>query len=142
MAAAAAFPKALIYGAVAAILGSIGYAMVWSLGFMISFVAIGIGWLVAKAMLAGSGGLSGRLYQIAAAGMTYLAVSCGKLILPALAQSRAHHPYPVLTLLEWAVFGPFLRLSGGPRAIAGIIILGVGVHYAWRATAGQGATSR
>jgi hypothetical protein len=73
----AAFVRALVYGIGAAVLGIIGYALVAILlqGWVISYMSIGVGWLVGTAMMKGSNGLGGRRYQIAATLLTYAAVS-------------------------------------------------------------------
>jgi hypothetical protein len=44
-------------------------------GLMIGYVALALGYVVAKAIKMGSGGMGGRRYQIAAALLTYAAVS-------------------------------------------------------------------
>jgi hypothetical protein len=72
----AAFTSALLYGIGAAILGMILYALFEIVtGIAIGYLAIGVGYLVGKAMKRGSGGRGGRRYQIAAALLTYAAVS-------------------------------------------------------------------
>jgi hypothetical protein len=73
----AAFVRAVAHGIGAAILGMIGYALIAILlqGWVISYMSIGVGWLVGTAMMRGSKGVGGRRYQIAAAVLTYAAVS-------------------------------------------------------------------
>src|ERR1700685_3431899 len=73
----AAYVRALAYGIGAAVVGMIGYSLIASLlqGWVISYMSIGVGWLVGTAMMKGSNGLGGRRYQIAAAFLTYAAVS-------------------------------------------------------------------
>ena len=139
--APATFPLALLYGAIAAILGSIGYALVASLGFMISIVAIGIAWLIAKAMMTASRGIGNRSYQIAAVLLTYFAVSFGEL-LPLLWRAHQQHGASLAILLnpvvlKYVLFGPFLELQQGLNAIIGIVIIGIGMRTAWRMAAGS-----
>ena len=136
-----AFPLALVYGAVAAIVGAIGYGMVSSFGFMISIVAIGIAWLIAKAMMTASGGVGNRSYQVAAALLTYFAVSCGELV-PALWRAHlfgSHLPGVLLNpiVLKYLLLGPFLELQSGINGILGLIILFIGLRAAWRLAAGS-----
>ena len=71
----AAYVRALTYGIGAAVVGLIGYALIAILlqGWVISYMSIGVGWLVGTAMMKGSNGVGGRRYQIAAA----LADLCG-----------------------------------------------------------------
>jgi hypothetical protein len=73
----AAYVRALTYGIGAAGVGLIGYALIAILlqGWVISYMSIGVGWLVGTAMMKGSNGVGGRRYQIAAALLTYAAVS-------------------------------------------------------------------
>ena len=73
----AAFVRALAYGTGAAVAGLAGYALIAILlqGWVISYMSIGVGWIVGTAMIKGSNGIGGRRYQIAAAALTYAAVS-------------------------------------------------------------------
>jgi hypothetical protein len=73
----AAFVRALAYGVGAAAAGLVGYALIAILlqGWVISYMSIGVGWLVGTAMMKGSNGAGGRRYQIVAALLTYAAVS-------------------------------------------------------------------
>src|SRR5580700_573741 len=73
----AAYVRALAYGIGAAVVGLVGYALIAILlqGWVISYMSIGVGWIVGTAMIKGSDGVGGRRYQIAAALLTYAAVS-------------------------------------------------------------------
>ncbi|MFZ0275382.1 MAG: hypothetical protein WA254_16810 [Candidatus Sulfotelmatobacter sp.] len=73
----AAFVRALAYGTGAAAAGLAGYALIAILlqGWVISYMSIGVGWIVGTAMIKGSNGIGGRRYQLAAAVLTYAAVS-------------------------------------------------------------------
>jgi hypothetical protein len=72
----AAFVRAMVFGAGAAIAGLALYAVFGIVtGLMIGYVSLAVGWLVGTAMMKGSGGLGGRRYQIAAVLFTYAAVS-------------------------------------------------------------------
>jgi len=133
------FPKALLFGAGAAIVGSIGYALISLTGFMVSIVAIGIAWLIAKAMMTATGNVGGRQYQIAAMILTYFAVSCGELI-PPLSKALSHGASVMILanplVLKFALLGPFLELQGGFNGAIGLLILGIGMMAAWRYAAG------
>jgi hypothetical protein len=73
---AAHYPRALLFGIGAAIVGMIGYAAFEiATGWIIGYVSLAVGWLVGKAMLKGSNGFGGRRYQVTAALLTYAAVS-------------------------------------------------------------------
>jgi predicted lipid-binding transport protein (Tim44 family) len=72
----AAFTTALLCGAGAAIAGLALYATIEIFtGLISSLVSLAIAWMVGTAMMAGSKGIGGRRYQIAAMLLTYAAVS-------------------------------------------------------------------
>ena len=138
------FTQALLYGIGAAIVGSLAYA-----GFTIvthieiGYVALGVGYLVGKAMLAATGGVGGRRYQIAAAVLTYLSVSMAAVpeILYSvhkqgteLSQIGAHG---MLVLARYGAISPFLGLTEGIGGFLGLFILFIGMRAAWSLTAGR-----
>jgi hypothetical protein len=142
-----AFAKAFVLGLGAAALGSVGYGVVALSGFMVSIVAIGIGWFVARAMMTGSGGIGGRPYQIAAALLTYFAVSCGQVLhfwwvmrsrLAALDGTFGNHPLWLAEIfIRDALIGPFLAVGRSPfNGAIGLLILFFGLQAAWRIAAG------
>jgi len=132
LAAGEAFPMAVLLGTVAALICTMAYAFVWSFGFMLSIVVIGFAWVIVKAMMVVSRGYGGKLYQIVAVLLTYLTVTCGKLVLPV--WTAAHHgrPIPLPTILEWVAIGPILRLQTGVNGILGIFVLGYAIRMAWK----------
>ena len=72
----AAFVRALLFGIGASIVGMALYAAFAILtGIIIGYASLAVGWMIGKAMLAGSRGAGGRRYQITAVVLTYLAVS-------------------------------------------------------------------
>ncbi|KAA6464877.1 hypothetical protein DYQ86_02670 [Acidobacteria bacterium AB60] len=72
----AAFARALLLGGGAALVGMALYAaFTIATSFYFGYIALGVGWLVAKAMLKGANGIGGRRYQIAAVLLTYFAIS-------------------------------------------------------------------
>ena len=72
----AAFARALLMGGGAALLGMALYAaFTIATNFYFGYIALGVGWLVAKAILKGSNGIGGRRYQISAVLLTYAAIS-------------------------------------------------------------------
>ncbi len=148
LASRAAFPKALAYGFAAAMVGSLGYGIIALSGFMVSIVAIGMGWLIAKAMMSASNGFGGRQYQVAAAVLTYFAVSCGRVwrLLWAIHERLAAdggrfgtHPLWLAEIVgREAVLGPFLALTRSPlNGGLGLLILFFGVRTAWQLAAGS-----
>lgn len=71
-----AFVRGILFGIGGAILGLLLYsAFAIITGLVIGYVALAVGWIVAKAIKMGSKGIGGRRYQIAAVALTYGAVS-------------------------------------------------------------------
>jgi hypothetical protein len=70
------YARALLFGAGGAIAGLIVYAAFGILtGLVAGYLSLGVGYVVAKAMMMGSRGVGGRRYQWAAVLLTYAAVS-------------------------------------------------------------------
>jgi hypothetical protein len=139
----AAFSTAVVYGIGAAIAGLAFYAgFTIAFHFYIGYVALAVGWLIGKAMMAGSKGIGGRKYQIVAALLTYFAISLASVpILLAEAYEKG-------TEIDWANFAgvlvvygiasPILDLAGGMAfGLIGLLILFVGLRIAWRLTAAK-----
>ena len=135
------FGKSLLFGTVAAIAGALGYGLIGLSGWMVAIVAIGVGWLVAKAIMTGSQGIGGRKYQITAILLTYFACSTGDLldyIWLGHADFAAHHAiYVAIFSAITVLLGPFLALSNPFNGALGLIILWVGMRTAWRLAAGS-----
>jgi hypothetical protein len=116
-----------------------------------------VGFIVGKAMSVGSGGVGGRRYQIVAVLLTYLAVSLSAVPI-AIHQMRQHRAQVqsteaaapqsgaanvakaagVLALI--GIASPFLDLQDPVHGIIGLVILFVGIRFAWRFTAGRTVT--
>jgi hypothetical protein len=72
----AALVRGLLFGVGGALVGLILYSAFGIItGLVIGYVSLAVGYIVGKAILKGSGGIGGRRYQIAAAILTYAAVS-------------------------------------------------------------------
>ena len=66
---------ALLYGLGAAAAGTLVYFLVlWLSGYEVGLIAILVGWLVGKAVFAGSGNIGGRKYQVLAVALTYCSI--------------------------------------------------------------------
>ena len=139
-ASTAAFPLALVYGAAAAIVGAIGYALVGLTGFMVSIVTIAIGWVIAKAMMTATRGVGGQPYQVAAVLLTYLSASVGRVLDILFAAHRQGYnlgQVSPLFIVKYSLFGPFLRLASDPGwGLLGLLILFYGLRTAWQMAAG------
>jgi hypothetical protein len=72
-----AFVRGFTFGFGGFLIGLIAYSTITILlqGFTIGYFSFGVGFIVGKAMMMGSKGIGGRRYQIAAAILTYAAVS-------------------------------------------------------------------
>jgi hypothetical protein len=150
----AAFVRALVFGIAGAVVGFALYVFVaLATGLSIGFVSLAVGFIVGKAMHLGSGGVGGRRYQIVAALLTYIAVSMSAVPI-AIHQMQQHQPHAqvgattkqsqphnlakaigVLALV--GVASPILDLQNPTHGIIGLIILFVGMRFAWRFTAGR-----
>jgi hypothetical protein len=138
----AAFVRALLFGVVAAIAGLALYAAFEiATSLVIGYLSLAVGWMVGKAMMAGSKGMGGRRYQIAAVLLTYAAVS-----LAAIPVIIYHSEFPdgVMAVFgQLALYGiasPFLALQDPLHGLIGLVILSVGIRIAWRITAGTKIT--
>jgi hypothetical protein len=70
------FVRGVLFGIGGALLGLAIYAAVAiATGFVLGLVSLAVGYIIARAILMGSGGRTGRRYQIVAALLTYAAVS-------------------------------------------------------------------
>ncbi len=143
----ARFFSALRLGALAAVAGCVGWIVISKVtGYEIGIVAIGVGYLVGKAVRQGAGGFGGRRYQIMAVLLTYSAIAFASL--PALfaAISEQHHAaqhvaaaqpsllgylWAWVLLLSIAFASPFLA---GAKNFMGLIIICIGLYEAWKLT--------
>ena len=156
----AAFVRALGFGIAGAVAGFALYVIfALTTGLVIGWVSLAVGFIVGKAMSFGSGGVGGRRYQVTAVLLTYLAVSMSAVPI-AIHQMRQHQAQTqsqapaqsgektavlksphmnlaralgVLTLL--GIASPFLDLQNPVHGLIGLVILFVGIRFAWRFTA-------
>jgi hypothetical protein len=138
------FTRATLFGIGAAVVGLAGYAaFTMATHFYLGYLALGVGWLIAKAILKGSNGIGGRRYQILAVTLTYAAISLAEV--PILLQRILQNPKIHLSLavlleriwprLLWiGIASPFLNLRGGFSGAIGLFILFIGLRIAWTMT--------
>jgi hypothetical protein len=87
----AAFVRGVLFGVGGAILGLILYAAFGIItGLVIGYVSLAVGYIVGKAIKLGSRGMGGRRYQIAAAILTYAAVSMAAVPMGVAQYIKAH----------------------------------------------------
>lgn len=175
-----AFVRAVLFGIGAAVLGLILYAAFEIItSITIGYAALAVGWIIGKAMVAGSGGIGGKRYQIVAVLLTYAAVSMAAV--PVAIHYFREHPEQIhgksaqrgapsspdsspdsldsspssgtesapvrekpsfgAAMAQLALLGlasPFLDLTRDPiGGLIGLVILFVGMRFAWRFTAGR-----
>lgn len=143
----AAFSAALVYGIGGAIIGMAVYSgFVIATGISIGYLALAVGWIVAKAILMGSKGVGGSRYQAAAVVLTYLAISLSSIVI--------HFGYPLMhpdvsvpvrspsELLLMGLASPILRVMSSPTGFLGLVILFVGLSIAFRMTKARGTGAR
>ncbi len=143
----AAYVRALAYGIGAAVVGLIGYAVIAILlqGWVISYMSIGVGWIVGTAMMKGSNGVGGRPYQIAAALLTYAAVSMAAIPIWIHFAGGGQSHLSLANIGSWlgpvvwlGLASPFIQLSGNPFwGAMGLLILFFGIRIAWRIAQGR-----
>ena len=147
--------RAALFGAGAALLGTIVYFAVLALsGYEIGIIAVGVGWLVGKAVRKGGYGCGGWKLQALAVGLTYCSIVGSYVPLamrtivarqnqsvaasaegPALQAPASSGETGVglglglLLLFGYALAAPFLA---GFRNILGLFIIGLGLYEAWR----------
>lgn len=151
----AAFVRALVFGVGGALAGFALYVIfALATGLVIGWVSLAVGFIVGKAMHIGSRGVGGRRYQIAAALFTYLAVSLSAVPI-AIHQIREHRaqsqtsgnlapaseatniPKLIGSLALLGIASPILDLQNPAHGLIGLVILFIGIRFAWRFTAGR-----
>jgi len=140
-----AFTRALLFGIGAAAVGLVGYAaFTIATNFYIGYVALGVGYIVARAMKFGSGGRGGRPFQIVAVILTYLAIALAEIPI-ALWEVRAHLPSGrmlavAIRLLPIGLTSPIREMRDPIHGLINLVILYVGLQIAWRGTAAPRVT--
>ncbi|HWZ89830.1 MAG TPA: hypothetical protein VNW92_13300 [Polyangiaceae bacterium] len=136
------FLGALQYGALAAAAGCLGWILVSKItaalsgdgrSMQIGFVAIGVGYLVGKAVRKGAGGQGGPRYQVLALFLTYSAIALASLpdVLEVVRSSPNGERASLPGLIFFAYELPFL---GGTQNIIGLFIIAIGLYEAWKLT--------
>jgi hypothetical protein len=135
-----AFGRALLFGVGAAVLGLILYATFMIVtGISLGYATLAVGWMVGKAMVKGSNGVTGRRYQIAAALLTYVASTLARV--PVWIHYRPQLIGYIGTLAPRALIFPFIRFGDNPiGGLIGLVILFAGVSIAVRLTAQKPVT--
>ena len=130
---------ALLLGLIGAAIGCALYAGFEILtNITIGYLALLVGFIVAKAMMMGSKGVGGRQYQITAVLLTYAAVSMAAVPVGLNATHLSVSDIPLTKLIQIGLTSPFLELQADTfHGVIGLVILFVGMNIAWKLTAGK-----
>ncbi len=120
---------ATAYGLVAAAVGmGLYFGIRWVTGgWEFSLIAIAIGWLVGKAVLAGSANRGGIGYQLMAVILTYCSIVSSYMPL-ILAEVESVNALTIMVAFIISLAAPFLA---GLENILGLLIIGFGLWTAW-----------
>lgn len=133
----AAFARALVFGIAGALVGLALYVVfAVATGLIIGWVSLAVGFIVGKAMRIGSRGVGGRRYQVAAVLLTYFAVSMSAV--PIAIHQAGQVTFSGRVIAQLAIAGiasPIVELRDPVQGLIGLIILFVGIRFAWRFTA-------
>jgi hypothetical protein len=137
----AAYSQGMAHGVFAAGVAMALYALFTIVThFYLGYVAVGVGWLIGKAMMKGSKGIGGPRYQLAAVVLTYLAVSVAAVPIRVASFSAAgdmNWGHEMLPLALWGVFSPILYLQYPIFGFVGLVLLIFGMRIAWKTTAAR-----
>ena len=134
---------AILFGLAGVLLGAIIYSsFIIVTHIQIGYLAIGVAYLVAKAMNLGSRGRGGLPHQIAAIVLTLLSIALGNAIMLWWAlRPEGGVPLNVhncIALLRFGFEQPFLEFKSSPAgALISLFILFIGLRAAWRMTSGE-----
>jgi predicted lipid-binding transport protein (Tim44 family) len=133
-----AYSRGLMFGIGGALLGLILYSTVGIVtGLSIGYVSLAVGYIVGRAMMMGSRNMGGRRYQIAAAVLTYAAVSISAVPIglsqmiktekskTSVAQPAGKTEVPVSTAANTASDPPQVASVGFVAAIGTLALLGL-----------------
>jgi|GEM_PF-1649186 len=135
--------RSVSVGFIAAAIASLLYAAFTIASHIeIGIAAVGVGFVVGKAMMEASYGAGGPKYQMAAVVLTYFSVSMAR-VPEILWQWHAHGvniahltSAQTLTLAQYGVASPFFDLSHGIGVgLISFLIVSFGIQQAWRLTA-------
>ncbi len=143
-----AFAKAIVFGLVGVVAGALIYAaFILITHIQIGYLAIGVAYLVARAMMVGSGNRGGRNYQIAAIVLTLVSVALGNAFMILWSahsdQGASLSLGNLMVALPYGFEEPFLEFKDNAFGGAiGIFILYIGLRAAWRMTSGLPGASQ
>jgi hypothetical protein len=133
------YTNGLLSGIFAAGVSMLAYAaFTIATHFYLGYVAVGVGWIIGKAMMKGSEGVGGPRYQVTAVVLTYLSISLAAIPIRVFTFSSAsdmNWASELMPLALWGLASPILYLQYPIFGFIGLILLFVGMRTAWRLTA-------
>jgi hypothetical protein len=132
------FKRAFLFGSGAAIVGLIAFValtLVTGTDQYAIFVALVVGYLIAKAMKFGSGGLGGHSHQVAAVLLTYLSIAFAQGLNRGLGSLEQISTSQVFWGLLLGIAFPFSEF--GVHGMVSLVTLFAGLVIAWRGVAAK-----
>ena len=129
--------KAFGAGLAAAIAGCAVYAAVRLTGYELSLIAIGVGYIVGRAVRWGSGGRGGPRFQAMAMILTYVAITSSSLPFIIRQVTQDGSSLSLFGAVMMFVISLWLPFAQGWGNILGILITGIGLWEAWRINRGS-----
>jgi hypothetical protein len=134
----AAFSQGMVFGIAGAAVGMVFYATLTVVThFYIGYAAAAVGLLVGWAIRKGSNGVGGPRFQVAAALLTYLAISMSAIPVIIVQHSMASDFSLSSELGNLAVMGlasPLFELLNGFQGLIGLLVLVIAIRMAWKMT--------
>jgi hypothetical protein len=125
--------RAALFGLGGALAGAaLYYAILAITGYEIGLVAIAVGWLVGRAVQLGSRHRGGRVYQVLAVVLTYLAIVSTYIPFIFEGDFQLASASAAAALLAVAIAAPFFA---GFENVIGILIIGFALWQAWHMNA-------
>ena len=134
------FLRALLFGSVAAVLGTAAYAAsIWFTNYNLSLISIFVGYLVGRAVRAGSRNLGGWLYRVIAVILTYLAIGATYTVIALGELIQAGDPRlpgdPVGRAIVFVVGTIVAPVATARDSVIVIVIIGFALWQAWKMNA-------
>jgi hypothetical protein len=123
-------------GLAAAIAGCAVYAAVRLTGYEFSLIAIGVGYIVGRAVRWGSGGRGGPRFQAMAMILTYVSITSSSLPFIIRQLTEDGSSLSLFGSVTMFVISLWLPFAQGWSNILGILIIGIGLWEAWRMNRG------
>jgi hypothetical protein len=136
-----AFADGLLHGLFAAMVAMAVYAAFTIYTHVyLGYVAVAVGWLIGRSIMKGSNAVGGPRLQVAAAVLTYGAISLAAIPIRVAAFSSIgdmNWNNEMVPLALWGIASPILYLQYPIFGFVGLVLLLAGMRIAWRITAAR-----